>query len=165
MDHHSTTGQSPASHPHHYLLFAVNLTLSLIVMYFGMFLMIDGPGDFRNNLNMLYMALAMVAPMGTIMLLTMSDMYTNKPLNLAIHAALLAMLAVGVAGTRTQTLIGDRQFVASMIPHHSGAILMCQRAPLRDAELRALCDDIRRGQRREIEQMEAIGQRLSRQEG
>lgn len=44
--------------------------------------MIDGWGDFRNNLNMVYIALAMVAPMGILMLATMGGMYPNKRLNL-----------------------------------------------------------------------------------
>ena len=51
-------------------------------------------------------------------------------------------------------------FIASMVPHHSGAILMCREAPLKDAELMALCDEISRGQRAEIEQMNAIRARL-----
>jgi len=66
--------QDPASRhggTHHYTMFAVNMLLSLVVMYFVMFSMIDGWGDFRNNLNMFYMALTMVAPMGIIMLATM----------------------------------------------------------------------------------------------
>jgi hypothetical protein len=29
-----------------------------------------------------------------------------------------------------------------MIPHHSGAILMCQKATVRDAELQKLCQQI-----------------------
>jgi len=61
---------------------------------------------------------------------------------------------------RTQTTIGDRAFTRSMIPHHSGAILMCQEASLRDPELKALCGEIIKGQRREIDQMKAILPRL-----
>jgi len=162
MDHDNAPQPRSTSPRRHYLMFALNMGVSLIVMYLVMFSMIDGRRDFRNNLNMFYMALAMVAPMGMIMLLTMRGMYSNRPLNAAIHAGLLAMLVIGLAATRTQSFIGDRQFVASMIPHHSGAILMCERAPLRDPELRALCEDIRRGQRREIDQMEAVGKRLAR---
>jgi uncharacterized protein (DUF305 family) len=43
-----------------------------------------------------------------------------------------------------------------MIPHHSGAILMCERAQLRDAELRELCDLIIASQQDEIAQMSAM---------
>jgi hypothetical protein len=33
-------------------MFWANMALGLVVMYFVMFSMIDGLGDFRNNLNM-----------------------------------------------------------------------------------------------------------------
>lgn len=157
-DHH-TAGHEQMSR-HHYAMFAVNMVLSLIVMYFVMFSMIDGWGDFRNNINMLYMALTMVAPMGIIMLATMGGMYANKRLNAAIHIGLAILFLVAFFGTRTQALVGDRQFIASMIPHHSGAILMCREANLQDSELITLCDEISRGQRAEIEQMNAIRARL-----
>jgi len=145
---------------HHYTMFLVNMLLSLVVMYFIMFSMIDSWGDFRNNLNMLYMALTMVAPMGMIMLATMRGMYTRTTLNMALHAGLALLFVAALAGTRQQTAIGDGQFIASMIPHHSGAILMCRETTLKDAELVRLCDQISSGQRREIEQMNAIQARL-----
>lgn len=58
------------------------------------------------------------------------------------------------------TLIDDRQFIASMIPHYSGAILMCREANLSDPELVTLCGDITKTQRDEIQQMEQIAGRL-----
>jgi len=54
------------------------------------------------------------------------------------------------------------EFAGSMIPHHSGAILVCRKAELRDAELLALCEEIIEVQRSEIEQMEASKARLDR---
>ena len=42
-----------------YLLFWLNMILGFAVMYVVMFTMIDGLGDFRNNLNMFYMAITM----------------------------------------------------------------------------------------------------------
>lgn len=145
---------------HHYLMFLINMALSLAVMYFVMFSMIDGWPDFRNNVNMLYMALTMVAPMGVIMLATMGGMYMNRRTNIVLYVALMAMFIGAFAATRQQTRVDDRQFIASMIPHHSGAILMCRESELRDAELRKLCEDITSSQRREIEQMNAIKDRL-----
>jgi uncharacterized protein (DUF305 family) len=47
-----------------------------------------------------------------------------------------------------------------MIPHHSGAILMCRQARLSDPELVSLCGEITKAQRREIEQMESIAARI-----
>lgn len=144
----------------HYRMFAVNMALSLVVMYFVMFSMIDGWRDFRNNLNMLYMALTMVAPMGMLMLATMRGMYKNKRLNAGIYVGLAILFIAALAGTRQQSVISDTQFIASMVPHHSGAILMCREANLKDPELVRLCEDISAAQRREIEQMNAIRARL-----
>lgn len=162
---HAAQSHPAEPHPakpagHHYLMFLINMALSLIVMYFVMFSMIDGWPDFRNNVNTLYMALAMVAPMGVIMLATMGGMYANRRANAVLYVALIALFAVAFAATRQQTRVGDRQFIASMIPHHSGAILMCRESELRDAELRKLCEEISIGQRKEIEQMNAIKARL-----
>ncbi|MFZ8373971.1 DUF305 domain-containing protein, partial [Staphylococcus aureus] len=41
-------------------------------------------------------------------------------------------------GVRAQALVGDKQFLRAMIPHHSGAILMCQQANLTDPEIKKL---------------------------
>lgn len=143
-----------------YLMFWVNMILGLVVMYAVMFSMVDGWGDFRNNLNMLYMALTMWAPMGVFMLATMSGMYPNRQANFALYVLFAAVTAGSFWGTRAQALIDDRQFIDSMIPHHSGAILMCREASLTDQELIALCGEIARAQREEIEQMERIAARL-----
>jgi hypothetical protein len=153
--HHENHG---AGRP--YLMFWINMALGLVVMYVVMFSMIDGLHDFRNNLNMFYMAVTMWAPMGIFMLATMPGMFPRRALNLALYAAFIVLTIGSFAATRAQTFIDDRQFIDSMIPHHSGAILMCREADIRDAELVALCDDIIRAQRSEIEQMEQIKTRL-----
>jgi len=95
-----------------YWMFALNLALSLIPMYLAMFTMIDWRGDFRNNVNMLYMALTMLAPMGMIMLATMGSMYGNKPLNLVLYAGLAVLFAASMWATRAQAL-GRRQSSSS----------------------------------------------------
>lgn len=147
-----------------YIMFAINMLLSLVAMYFVMFSMIDGRVDFRNNLNMLYMALTMISPMGIVMLVTMREMYPSKALNAALYGGLILVFVGALAATRTQTAIGDRQFIASMVPHHSGAILMCRQARLQDSELAKLCASISEGQRQEIEQMNQISARLNTKE-
>lgn len=147
-------------HGRPYLMFWLNMALGLVVMYLVMFSMIDGWGDFRNNLNMAYMAVTMWAPMGVFMLLTMPGMFPNRGLNIALVVAFALLTAGSFWMTRAQAGIGDRQFIASMIPHHSGAILMCREANLTDPELVALCADIVTAQRAEIAQMEAIAARL-----
>lgn len=159
----SHPGQGPAhrgAHGHPYLRFWVNMALGLIVMYVVMFSMIDSVGDFRNNLNMLYMAVTMWAPMGIFMLATMPGMFPNRRANAVLHVAFAVLTAGSFLATRWQTAIGDGQFIASMVPHHAGAILMCREAELSDPELVALCVAISKGQREEIEQMDRIAQRV-----
>ncbi len=157
------SAMSPKDMKHHYVMLAVNLGLSLVVMYLAMFAMIFSWGEFIQNINFFYMALVMWAPMAVIMLLTMRSMYMNKRLNLVLHVAFAAVFILSLLGIRAQGLVGDRQFVASMIPHHSGAVLMCKEASLKDSELRELCygpNGIIASQLREIDQMKAIKNRL-----
>jgi hypothetical protein len=153
---HAAHGSSADMVRKHYLMFGLNLLASTIVMYFVMFTMIWSADEFFNNLNMLYMALMMATPMGILMLLMMGSMYTNRALNVALYAGFAAIFALSFFAMRDQSAIGDKQFLRSMIPHHSGAILMCERAAIMDPEIRTLCAGIVEGQRKEIEQMKRI---------
>ncbi|MAB09281.1 DUF305 domain-containing protein [Stappia sp.] len=141
-------------------MFWINMILGLVVMYVVMFSMIDGWGDFRNNLNMLYMAITMWAPMGIFMLATMPGMFPNPSVNIVLYVVFALLTAGSFWATRSQALIDDGQFIDSMIPHHSGAILMCREAKLADPELKTLCEAIIGAQREEIDQMESIRSRL-----
>lgn len=102
--------------------------------------------------------------MGIFMLATMPAMLSNRPLNIALHLVFALLTAGAFFATRWQVAVGDHQFIASMVPHHSGAILMCREAALSDPELVKLCSDIARAQRQEIRQMDAIRARLERQQ-
>ncbi len=143
-----------------YASLAVQTAISGVIMYLVMFVMIDGLGSFYNNLNMVYMTLMMVAPMTVLMVLAMGDMFPAKRAN----AVILAVSAIAFFGSfaliRTQTTIGDTAFLRSMIPHHSGAILMCREAKLQDPEVKRLCGEIIKSQREEIDEMKTILQRL-----
>jgi uncharacterized protein (DUF305 family) len=144
----------------HYRMLALNLLLSAVIMYLVMFSMIDGLADFENNINTLYMTLTMVAPMGSLMLATMASMYPNRRLNLVLHVVFVIIFVASLAATRSQALVGDKQFLRSMIPHHSGAVLMCREAALSDPEIAELCQRIAKSQREEIDQMRRIMDRL-----
>jgi len=139
-----------------YVSLALQTIISGIIMYLVMFVMIDSLGSFYNNLNMLYMTLMMVAPMVVLMILAMKHMFPSRSAN----AALLAVSAVAFLGSfaliRSQTTIGDTQFLRSMIPHHSGAILMCREAKLSDPQIIVLCERIKKSQALEIDEMKAI---------
>ncbi|WP_225011131.1 DUF305 domain-containing protein [Novosphingobium percolationis] len=139
-----------------YASLAVQTIISGIIMYLVMFVMIDSLGSFYNNLNMLYMTLMMVAPMVVLMIVAMWHMFPSKAANVALLVGSLVIFAGSFALIRTQTTIGDAAFLRSMIPHHSGAILMCREASLNDPEIVRLCDQIKESQRREIDEMKAI---------
>lgn len=135
---------------------ALELILDFVVMHLVMYTMIATISHFRFNLNNVYMTLMMVAPMTVIMLVSMRSMFPSPRVNMAIGAGAIVVFALSFAGMRMQAGIGDKEFLRSMIPHHSGAILMCEKATLTDPEIKALCRGIVDGQRQEIAQMEAI---------
>ena len=145
----------------HYARLAAMTVLSFLSMYVFMYSMVNASRDVYNSLNQVYMAGVMTAPMVVIELLVMSGMYENKKLNAALIAIGVAAGTACFAFIRQQTAIGDRQFLRSMIPHHSGAILMCQDAAIEDQRIRELCKTIVAGQQTEIDQMRAILQDLS----
>jgi uncharacterized protein (DUF305 family) len=143
-----------------YLRFAVMLVLSFAAMYVLMYAMVDKFVDVYPNHNQAYMAALMTAPMAIIEILLMGSMYPHMRANIAIVVVAVIVLAAAWFAIRNQAGIGDEQFVKSMIPHHSGAILMCDGAKLQDVELQQLCAKITAGQQAEIDQMRAILERL-----
>ena len=78
---------------------------------------------------------------------------TANPINPRVVAVAAVVLFMFI---RRQTAIGDRQFLRSMIPHHAGAIVMCEHAFVRDAEIKRLCQNIIASQQAEIDQMKTI---------
>ena len=155
-ERHEHEPMGPNTLRRHYGMLALNLIVSLAIMYLAMFTMIWSFADFFNNLNMAYMALVMWAPMAVVMMLTMGAMYADRRLNFVLYAAFALIFALSLWGMRAQALVGDRQFLRSMIPHHSGAVLMCGRAKVQDPEIVALCGRIIKSQKQEIDQMKAI---------
>jgi uncharacterized protein (DUF305 family) len=138
------------------------IVLHFIAMYIFMYAMVNVFDNVFNSLNQVYMAALMTASMVLIELPLMSSMYNSKKLNMIILAAVAIMLIGAWFGIRQQAAIGDRQFLRSMIPHHAGAILMCQQASIQDQEIRTLCNNIISGQRAEIDQMKTILSRLDK---
>lgn len=90
------------------------------------------------------------------MLVVMRSMYENARLNRLLVGGAVAVFAIVLWLARTQRPIGDDQFLRSMIPHHSSAILMCEEASLTDPEIVRLCGQIIESQRREIAEMKAL---------
>lgn len=138
---------------------AAELAVDFVIMYLVMFTMIATLDHFHHNLNMAYMTLMMVSPMAVVMLVSMRSMFPFARLNWAIGLVALLVFAASFYAMRTQAAIDDAEFLRAMIPHHSGAILMCEQATLSDPEVIALCDEIIPAQRDEIARMEAILER------
>jgi FtsH-binding integral membrane protein len=132
---------------------ALAMCINTVLMYFITYAMIDSIDHFYFNFNRLYMAVMMAAPMGVVMLLVMGSMYPKKKLNLLLYAFFIGLFAVTFSLARTQTPIGNQQFLRSMIPHHSSAIVMCQQSDISDPEIGKLCREIVKTQREEIAQM------------
>ena len=97
----------------------------------------------------------MAMPMVIIEIVLMSSMYMNKKLNTLIIGISAILLVAFFFFIRQQAGISDKQFLKSMIPHHSGAILMCEKANLKDPQIKELCKRIRSSQQSEIEEMKA----------
>ena len=139
----------------HYVMLAVMTLLMFISMYVLMYAMVDKFGDVYTNYNQFYMAALMTAPMVLIELALMWAMYLNKKWNILIIAVSLVAFAGSFYAIRSQAAISDTQFLKSMIPHHSSAILMCREASIQDLQIKDLCSRIMKGQQGEIDEMNA----------
>ena len=144
----------------HYLHLALMAVLSFIAMFVLMYVMVNALKNVYLNVNQFYMAGLMTAPMVVIELVLMRHMYHNTKLNAAIMAA--SVIAGGAFWmlVRGQTAVGNEQFLRSMIPHHAGALLMCEQASISDPEIKRLCESIKTSQQSEIDQMKTILARL-----
>lgn len=142
-----------------YMKLALEMAIDFVIMYLVMYTMIATLDHFYLNLNNVYMTLMMVTPMTLLMLLFMRSMYPSRRVNLIIAAAAVLIFIASFAAMRTQAAIGNEEFLRSMIPHHSGAILMCEEAAITDPEIKTLCREIVAAQETEIAQMEAILER------
>lgn len=154
--HSAVSGHSSHHERGMYGRLALMLVASFVAMYILMYAMVDTVRDAIPNVNQGYMAAIMTGPMGLLELGLMSKMYPDKSKNLLVALASLALLGIGWWGMRSQAAIGDEQFLKSMIPHHSGALLMCRNANLESQETRELCKRIVDAQIREIAEMRAL---------
>ena len=140
----------------HYGRLMAMVALSFIAMYILMYAMVNRFENVFNSVNQAYMAGLMAAPMLLIELALMARMYPNKRRNALLAGGAVVLMVGCWFGIRQQAGVTDRQFLRSMIPHHAGAILMCEQARLSDPEILRLCQEIVISQRAEIAQMKAM---------
>jgi len=124
--------------------------LSFVAMFILMYAMVDRFANVYANFNQVYMAGLMAAPMVLIEMALMRSMYPNAKLNGVIIVSTLLVMILCWVFIRQQTAISDRQFLKSMIPHHAGAVLMCEENKLKDPQLIRLCQEIITSQQAEI---------------
>lgn len=140
----------------HYGRLALMVVLSFLAMYILMYAMVDRLGNVYNNVNQFYMAGLMAAPMLVLELVLMAGMYQNKRLNVVLITVGVVAAVVFWCLIRQQAAVTERQFLRSMIPHHGGAILMCQQLKSDDPKIRRLCGEIESSQKSEIVLMKAM---------
>jgi hypothetical protein len=142
--------------------FALTMTISFLVMYSIMFINIVAIDHFYFSLTRIYMALLMVCPMAIMMMLMMGKMYPIKKINNLIIISSMVVFGLVLTALRTQTPVGDEQYMKAMIPHHSSAIMTSENANIKDPEVRKLADGIIKAQKKEIAEMKAILARMEK---
>lgn len=154
MQKHTPKAHS-AHEQQHYVRLYLMVGLSFITMFILMYAMVDRFSNVYANLNQLYMAALMAAPMVLIEMALMRKMYRQKEKNLLIIGGSVLIVLASWFAIRQQAAISDAQFLRSMIPHHAGAILMCEKLRASDLEIKRLCEQIIDSQKKEIALMEA----------
>lgn len=144
-----------------YKALAFTVGIHFFIMYALVFAPVNAWADVKIlSIRSFYMAVIMVAPMVILMLVFMRDMYQDKKKNLFLYFTCILIFILGFLAIRTQTFVGNVNFINSMIPHHSAAITMCEEANITDQGLVTLCENIVKTQQEEINEMNAILERL-----
>jgi hypothetical protein len=136
--------------------FAAMIGVSVVVMFFLMYQLVYSLDHATFSINRLVASLVMGCVMTVIMLSFMWGMYKGRTTKIAVLAG-ATVLGLGLlAANRNQTLIGDVEFMQSMIPHHSIAINNARKGDISDPRVRKLADEIIAAQVREIAEMKAL---------
>ena len=153
MQHSSNPGKQ-------YLKFALMMATSFVVMYIVMFLNVDVFDHVMLSPTRTYMTFLMIFPMVLIMMGFMWGMYKMKVWNYVIMATAVVGFVLCYVGLRQQIFVSDVQWMKAMIPHHSSAIMVSQKAHLKDPEAIQLAEEIIEAQEKEIAEMKRMIYRL-----
>ena len=129
---------------------------STVVMYFFMYWNTYRLEDFVLSETRAFMAMLMGGTMLAIMLSFMLHMYGTRWLNLTLYGLSALLFAVGLYLLRSQVTVQDPSWMKSMIPHHSIAVMVSERAEITDPRARKLADEIIAAQEKEIAEMEYL---------
>jgi hypothetical protein len=136
--------------------FAAMLVTSTVIMFFLMYQLVYSFDHATFSLNRLVASLIMGCVMTVVMLGFMWPMYQGTGTKIAVVSIAALAGAALLYVNRNQVLIGDTDFMRSMIPHHSIAINNARKAGIRDPRVRELADVIIESQLREISEMESL---------
>ena len=136
-----------------YIRYGLMILTSTVVMFILMYFNTYAWEHVFFSETRTYMAILMGASMAVIMLAYMLGMYANKTLNIAIFVGAAIVFALSLWLVRSQVTVSGPSYMRAMIPHHSIAIMVSERAQIRDPRVRKLADEIIEAQRREIAEM------------
>ncbi|MEG3657705.1 DUF305 domain-containing protein [Arenibacter palladensis] len=144
-----------------YTKFVLMLAASFVAMYITMYFNSYELDHVYFSLTRFYMSCLGIAAMAIIMFVAMRNMYKNKKKNIAIVLGSIVLFTTALTLVRVQApIIGDVLWMKAMIPHHSIAILTSERADIKDPEVKKLAEDIIKAQKKEIEEMKVMINRL-----
>ena len=159
MNSHEATNKKKSKN--NYTKFVIMLAASFVAMYITMYLNTYSIDHVYFSLTRFYMTCLGISAMALIMFFMMRKMYQNKKKNIAIVLGSIILFASALGLVRAQSpIIGDVLWMRAMIPHHSIAILTSERADIKDPEVKKLANDIIEAQKREIEEMKSMINRL-----
>jgi magnesium-transporting ATPase (P-type) len=144
-----------------YARFGAMIATSTIVMFGLMYLNTYSIDHVFFSQTRMWMAFFMGAVMAVIMLSFMLGMYRDTRKNAAIFGTSIVVFAVALWLVRSQETVGDVSYMKAMIPHHSIAIMVSERAHIRDPRVRKLADGIIEAQVKEIAEMKQLIATLS----
>ena len=141
---------------HKYLIYM--LIYSFIIGYvFSMALLAYNPSDITNNLNKIYMAGLMSSLMG-VYHAGFDAINSPSKNNILLLIFFIIISTIIVISIKNQYGINQRQYLLSMIEHHSAAITMSEKVKhkLTDNRIKNLADNIINSQTNEINEMKYI---------
>ncbi|MBE9182756.1 DUF305 domain-containing protein [Oculatella sp. LEGE 06141] len=136
--------------------FAAMIATSTFIMFFLMYQLIYSLDHAMFSVNRLVASLVMGCVMTVVMLSFMWSMYRGVGIKITVLGLATALALILISVNRTQALIGDTNFMKSMIPHHSIAINNARKASISDPRVRELADGIIESQVREIAMMKLL---------
>lgn len=136
--------------------FAGMIATSTLIMFFLMYQLVYSFDHVSFSTNRLIASLVMGSVMTIVMLTFMWKMYKGITTKILVLVIAIVLGTTFLYVNRSQALIGDVEFMKSMIPHHSIAINNARKASISDPRVRELADGIIKTQVVEIEAMKQL---------